>query len=335
MIKKKFFLNILINYLYYYIMWSNFTTNNYPFISKKDIISNYFIIDKMTYERNKIYSLPYVNYTINNIEISLNIINNLSNSQWVYKKGIINNLSKLNVQVEIKWNNNIIYLKTSKEKYNKIIKRLPYFLKVINYIIGTSTKKATIYLILTDLKKKCIKGKSIDSKHVNSGYCHLINNIIFIWRDEEFEKVTFHELMHLYNKDHRDEIFSDPNKLYFEALTDTKAIYYNLIYISIITKTKIKKLLNLEINFLNNQALYINYYLKFSKEISPVFSYYILKAKIFNYLVSNKMNEKIYNDIFINNINGNKLINLIYNDKLYKINYYDFDSARMTFCELQ
>ncbi len=315
-------------------MWSEFTTNNYLLLSKKELINNNILITKMTKERNIIYLLPDIIYNITNIELPLDIIYKLADTKFVYKNGLIKNINKLDIQVKIEWNNNIIYLNTTKHKYNKILKRLPIFIKMINYIIGTSNKKVTIYLILCPLKKKCIKNTIISAKHVNSGYCHLRDNIIFIWRDEEFEKVTFHELMHFYNKDHRNEIYDIPDELYFEALTDTKAIYYNLIYISILTKIKINKLLNLELNFLNNQAIYINYYLKFNKTSSPVFAYYILKAKIFNYLVSTKMNINIYNDIFINHINGNELIKLILNDKIHDINYYDYNSARMTFFEL-
>jgi len=315
-------------------MWSQFTMTNYSLLSKNKIINNDLLINKMINERDIIYSLPYVNYTINNIEIPLDIIDKLSDAPFVYKKGLLKKINKLNIQVKITWNNNIIFLRTTRKKYNKILKRLPFFIKIINYIIGISNKKVTIYLILSNLKKKCIKNKDIGAKHVNSGYCDLKENYIFIWRDEEFEKVTFHELMHFYNKDHRTELYYESDKLYYEAITDMKAIYYNLIYISIITKIKIKKLLNLELNFLNNQALYIKYYLNFNTASSAVFSYYILKAKIFNFLVSKKMDEKIYNDIFINNINGNKLIKLVLNDKICNIKYYDFNSARMTFFEL-
>lgn len=316
-------------------MWSQFTMTNYSLLSKNKIITNDLLINKMMNDRNIIYSLPDINYTINNIEIPLDIIDKLSDAPFVYKKGLFKKINKLNIQVKIEWNDNIIFLRTTRKKYKKILKRLPIFIKTINYIIGTSNKKVTIYLILTHLKKKCIKNKDIGAKHVNSGYCDIKENYIFIWRDEEFEKVTFHELMHFYNKDHRTELYYEPDELYYEAITDMKAIYYNLIYISIITKIKIKKLLNLELNFLNNQALYIKYYLNFNKTSSPVFSYYILKAKIFNFLVSKKMNKKIYNDIFINNINGNKLIQLVFNDKINNINYNNFNSARMTFFELQ
>jgi len=315
-------------------MWSDFTTINYPLISKKNIISNNLLIKKMKQERKIIKSLPNVVYTITNKIITTNIIDRLSSTTWVHKEGVLNSIHILDIQVKISWNNNIIYLKTTTDKYNKILKRLPIFLKMINYLIGDSKKKVIIYLILSNLKKKCIKGENISAEHVNSGYSDMYNNIIFIWREEEFEKVTFHELIHFYDKDHRHEIYDNPNKSYYESLTDTKAIYYNIIYLSIITKIKLKVLLNLEINFLNNQAIYINEHLNYSDEVSPAFAYYILKSKIFNYLLSNQINEKIYTDIFNDHINGHKLLKIIINNELHNINYYNFESARMTFLEL-
>jgi hypothetical protein len=101
-------------------MWSEFTTNNYLLLSKKELINNNILIKKMKKERNIIYLLPDIIYNITNIELPLDIIYKLADTKFVYKNGLIKNINKLDIQVKIEWNNNIIYLNTTKHKYNKI-----------------------------------------------------------------------------------------------------------------------------------------------------------------------------------------------------------------------
>ena len=231
-----------------------------------------------------------------------------------------------------------MFIKCNKHKLVKILNRLLTLLKMINYI-NNENHNLNIYLILTNLKKNINdKDNKLAAREINSGYSDIREKYIFIWREEEFEKVLFHELIHLLNKDHRDEKYDYDiynKKSFYEALTDTKAIYYNIIYLSILTKDDIYKLLNIELNFIVNQANYMNDLIINSyKEISPVTSYYIIKSKIFKYLLSNKMNEQLFYNLFTLCKNGNDLINTIYNDKIHKINYIQINSTRMTILEL-
>jgi hypothetical protein len=100
----------------------------------------------------------------------------------------------------VSWKKNNLYFKTTFQKFEKIKKRLNIFIKVMNYIqLHEEEKPITIYYILSDLKKKIEKNTFISPKHINSGYADTLSNEIFIWRDEEFEKVSFHELIHLFN----------------------------------------------------------------------------------------------------------------------------------------
>lgn len=318
--------------------WSNFTLENYKKIPKIDIIENKLLIDKMNNDKRNILNLNDIDFKLSYTNIDNKLISNKSSIKWVYSNGVMNDLKNLKSEIEIKWDNNIIFIKCNEHKLVKILNRLPTLLKMINYI-NNENHKLNIYLILTNLKKNINdKDNKLAAKEINSGYSDIRKKYIFIWREEEFEKVLFHELIHLLNKDHREEIYDYDrfnDKSFFEALTDTKAIYYNIIYLSILTKEDIYKLLNIELNFIINQANYMDNLLNDKyKEISPVTSYYIIKSKIFKYLLSNKMNEELYHKLFTLNIHGNDLINTIYNNNIHKINYTQINSTRMTILEL-
>ena len=91
---------------------------------------------------------------------------------------------------------------------------------------------------MSKLEKKFPNSNDIiSSKNVNSGYCNLKTNVIFIWRKEEVEKVLFHEMIHHYNfTNHLVEFQFPINFLingptnYYEAIADFWGIFYNLIY---------------------------------------------------------------------------------------------------------
>ena len=318
--------------------WSKFTLNNYKKISKIDIIKKDLLIDKMIKDKNNIIKINDIKFDISYTTIDRDLINEKSSIKWVYSKGLFNDLDNLKSEIEIKWNNNILYIKCNENKLVNILNRLPTLLKMINFI-NNNNNKLKIYLILSNLKKDIDKNNyNLEAKQINSGYSHSIEKYIFIWREEEFEKVLFHELIHLLNKDHRDEIYDldkQNNNLFFEALTDTKAIYYNIIYLSILTKDDIKKLFTIELSFIINQANLMNYLLNNKyNEISPVSSYYIIKSKIFKYILSDKMNDDLYEKLFVLNTFGNELINTIYNDELHYIPFENVNSSRMTILEL-
>jgi hypothetical protein len=73
----------------------------------------------------------------------------------------------------------------------------------------------------------------------------------------------------------------------------------------------VKSLLEIELGFIKNQAMYLNEYLKLGnwkdcpnnsiKQTTPAFSYYILKFMIFEYLINNKLIDyDNYNDLIFN-----------------------------------
>jgi len=325
-------------------MWFEFTSNTIKLINNNDIIINNLFINKIKDIRNNINDIPDIEYKIIEYKISNKKLLKLANTDWV-----IDNLdwSDLTYDVNIKWSNNNIFIKTTRKKFIKFKKRLNQFLKIITYIKGSSVINVNLYMVLTPLKKKVELNKVIAPKHINSGYTNTKLREIFIWREEEFEKVSFHELIHLFDKDHRHETIDIPINIngptsFFEAITDFKAIIYNIIYLSLITNKKIKSILNYEIKFIYNQANFIACHLnKTSNNIiiqkSPAYSYFILKKFIFEYFINTNIvfNEILFDDIFLKSINYSKLIKLISIYELNELNeFIDFNSARMTLFEL-
>jgi hypothetical protein len=246
----------------------------------------------------------------------------------------------LNNVYEIKWNNNKIIINTN-ELNNNLITKINTIIYIIEYIKHkiNSKKKVMIYLVLSNFLKTFPINNIIDTKHINSGYTNHTNNIIFIWRYEEFEKVIFYEIIHYLKLDKLSLLNYGLFKInglhsYYETVTDYYAIIYNTIYISILTNHKIKPLLEIELAFIKNQALFINNYFNLYEWIdipniiinqkSPAFSYYILKYILFEYAINNNIDNIIdYQDIF--KLGITKDIN----------NYINCNSGRMSLLSLQ
>jgi hypothetical protein len=319
-------------------MWSKFSLSNYNKL--KPIIKKYIDLDSLYFKQTyknllKIKSMNFIQYDIKNIKINKDLILELISSKWVYKN-VINEIDNLDVEYLISWNNNKIYLKCTNNKFIKIVKRLPQLLRMIEFIKNGNKENIVIYLLLSNLEKKIDNNIKIKPKNINSGYTDIVNRYIFIWREEEFEKVLFHELVHFYDIDHRDEIYDiylEYESLY-EAITDLKGITYNLIYLSLITNKKLDKLINYEFSFIHNQSIMINNLINNNvKLISPAFSYYVLKSMLINYITSKKFSLEEYNNLFIFNKNFNVIITKL--NKIKEVNYINFDSCRMTFFELE
>ena len=227
-------------------------------------------------------------------------INKLLESDFIIKDILKNEYDKLPNNFSISWNNNIIYVKCTETK--NIIKKLKLLVYIIEYIKEINNIKLDVkaYLFLCDLKKlQPDKWISLSVNNVNSGYTDNMNKYMFIWRYEEFEKVLMHEVVHLFNLDKK-------NNTYCEAITDYYGIQYYLIYLSIMLKTDIKLLLELEITFMRNQAyiLYNNV-----PENSPSYIYYIVKYILFitDNIDFNHINNKLNIDMNIKIIYTNSM----------------------------
>ena len=318
------------------------------FIKTKYILdNNNKLVLSLNNEKQKISNFISNNKIIINFEYESNIdiISYCTNSTFVSNK-VITELNNINDLLIFKWNNNFILLKTFNIT-NILIKKIKILIYIIEYLKKKYNykKNLKIILILTLLEKYTpINNEIIGADHVNSGYSY--DNNIFIWRYEEFEKVLLHEIAHVLKIDKRDNetdiIINSNIHNYFEALTDFYGIIYHIIYLSLITKINIKKLLELELSFIKNQAMKINDFFNLDEWINKpknkivqntsVFSYYIIKYLLFEYIV-NLNNSNIF--LYLNNINYNLLLKNILNIKFTKNKYYNIKSLRMTLLQLK
>jgi hypothetical protein len=326
--------------------WSNFTKKNLNlFLKFKYKINNQNLLLKhIKEERDNILNI--IKNKIFKIDIKIidkfDEINKFVNSQFVDKKNLLNDLKNLNIIYKITWNNNFIILISENEF--ELFNRIKIIVYIIEYlkVKTNNNKKIKIYLILSNLKKLFpVNSKIMGVKNANSGYNDSREDIIFIWRKEEFEKVLFHELIHCFNLDKRNDHVHDiiningPH-LYFEAFTDFKGIIYHLIYISLMTKKKIKNLIEYELGFIRNQAMILNKLWGLGNWIntpkilieqeSASFSYYILKYLMFEYFLNNKLDESLEYSIILNKILKNGFI---------MKEFVEIESSRMTLLQLK
>jgi hypothetical protein len=342
-------------------IWSNFTRDNILlFKSNKYLLNNNnILVEKLKNERIHIKTF-IKNFNTNiNIEIITDIILlsklnkkiiKYSNQFFVHNKGVIdelNNNISINVLYRITWGiSNTIIIKTNEEQFKKFKPRIKFIIRIIEYFkfkTNNNINNMTIYLILTGLTKFFPNNKIIDVKHVNSGYTDFNENIIFIWRYEEFEKVLFHELIHYFDLDSRDHNFHNiinfkgHHACYYEAITDFWGISYYLIFISLVSNISLKILLEIELIFIRNQAMQLNNYYKLKnwktkpnkiiEQKTSAFSYYIIKYLLFEYALNN--------NIDINMENYNDILKEILDKGFKTYPYIKINSARMTLLQLK
>jgi hypothetical protein len=337
--------------------WSKFTLDNYKQFKKYiyKLSDDNKLLKSIRQERFNIIKFIKNNVFTHRVTQLYNVlepvIKQYAIGTFVQREDIINKLNEIPDEYLIKWGDNKIHIKTTQDKFNSISKRLPIIISMLEYIKNLSNCKHRIfdiYLILSPLEKMKPDTDYIQVPSVNTGYTDFYKNIIFIWRYEEFDKVLFHEVLHFVDLDNREHNYPHTYKLniddgtnspmeerLYEAYTDFFAIYYHLIYLSIITKVKIKKLLELELTFICNQAQRVNTHFKLGdwsiipngiiKQGTSAFSYYILKYMIFEYMLNNNINELK---------NFKIVLNKIFNNGFKSKVYIDIPSFRMTLFQL-
>jgi hypothetical protein len=346
--------------------WHEFTLNNINLFKedKINIDNNNVLLRSLKMERSIINSFIEKN---KNMYIELKLFKNNNNIYnkiklytdvfWVDNKSVLDDLINLPNIYEFTWktphNNtdNKMYIQTTEEQIIKIVKRIKILILINEYIkykTKNTNKILTIFLVLTNLKRFYPDDNElINVKHVNGGYTNSKKNIIFVWRYEEFEKVLLHEIIHYFNMDNRDikvntKIKIDGPHCYYEAITDFWAIFYHLIYLSLIKKVSIKNLLEFELTFIKNQAMILNDHFKIGnwdnihnitiEQYTPALSYYILKYLLFEYFLINDLNEFIDD---LNKIkNYDKLIIEIIKIGFIKQPYINIKSSRMSLLQL-
>ena len=291
-------------------------------------------------------------YKIEEYSIPLLKIKKLIDSKWVDQE-VINNLDELKSNFKITWSHknidHTIFIKSTNDKLNNFKERLIILLNMLNFIHDKRETKENrpikMYLILTLLKKipPVSNNNIVGVKNVNSGYTDFITNQILVWREEEFEKVIFHEMIHYMDLDVRNMAFDDNQlphdiegpKSYYEAFTDFWGNLYHLIYLSIITKKSVDSLFQIEYQFMKNQANLFNNIFKLNdwsnkkivKQNTPAFTYYILKYLIFNYVIESKSLDCLNRP---RELLSNILKNEFENDK-----FLNLESTRMTLIQLK
>ena len=275
-------------------------------------------------------------------------------------------------------NNKMVYLKilyknTKIHLFSPIKKndtQFPNFTRLFHIIdimriISKKTDYLTLFLIYTSLEKHLAIDGVLNSEHINSGSCYKSEetNFIVIWRKEEFEKVLIHELIHFFNIDFIKLIGNDYFKNNFginninvnEAYTDSLAVIIHTLFVSYHLNINYLYLLNLEINFVMNQAgKILNYYnansLYDSKDKikqKSVFPYFIVKSALLfslTYFIDFVKHNIYFNDRYTEFMtlidkSFNEIIfqkTLIYYINLNKKYIHSFinNTTRMTFLQL-
>jgi len=344
--------------------WSKFTRDNIKLFKKYKLLNESKLVKLFRTERDTIkkFIKTYPKLSIKIEIIKKNKVNdldkklcNFADTPWVDTKLVINEMNNLDISYLYQWKSildsndkpslNYIYVKSNKlvqKSMNKKIKLIVYIIEYLKHKNQHTNIPVNMYLVLTNLKKKFPKNnQSMGIKNANTAYTDFSKNIIYIWRKEELEKVIFHEISHYLDMDKRDhhvEHIANINgpHSYYEAITDFYGIMYHLIFVSFLSKISLKLLLELELGFIKNQAMYLNEYLKLGnwknsidniiKQTTPAFSYYIIKFMIFEYL--------IYNDL-IKNHQYNNLITNITNIGFVQYPYIKIKSSRMTMIQLE
>lgn len=217
-----------------------------------------------------------INYTIKTKDIQCNIWCNDLNKQ------ILNNIFK----VLDRFNTIILLFKKFNLKYNKTKFELNY--------IPTKLKK--------ELPSK--KNKILGPNEINSGLSYIYNNIIYIWREEEFDKVFIHELFHCLGFDRfliEDESLCELSNYYNltsdincnEGYNEFCALIYHCCFLKIENPTlNLNKCIkhNLYFTFIQIKKIldyynikYFNHNINF-KQNTSIFSYFILKGMYLYYI---------------------------------------------------
>ena len=257
------FINILFTTKLYNHKYKNIITK----FKNKDNLYKYLITDKQIYSE-----LFFLNDIIQKLftEVGLNLfpteIVNTFISPYIFDK-IINLQNIININSVYKTNKLTLKIYCNEPNFIQI-----YIILIKCYILleyfDITNKNITLNLFLTTLKKNIVHKatKKLTSSEINSGVTihYPEETKIFIYRLEEIEKVTIHELIHALKLDKN--IFNNyeyyDNKLkcnfninknnkikLFEAFTETTSLIFNTTMNSIIFNKNLDELLQNEIKF--------------------------------------------------------------------------------------
>jgi len=316
--------------------------NNYKLTSNKISQNKYF--QNLKERLINIYSKEI---NIENIKIS-KIDYKVVDDSYFVGKSIQSKMGRLKYSYKINYENNEIDFKTNKTR-NVVKKRINKIIKIIKTIkdfFGRShaSQHITIYDISEKKNLPKYNNETIIPDNCNSGYCNVLynskkNGDIVLYRNEEFYKVLIHELMHANFVDYQiimnqnksnmnKKICTNYNILLNEAFTETFSCLLNMIIIHYETKINIDIIFKNELNFmLKTYNKLLKYYninkiediivkngcVKYFKQKTNVFSYYILKFLNYLYIID-----------FLKLVEKNTNKNYIVKDGTYNKQYVNY-----------
>lgn len=239
----------------------------------------------------------------NNYNIFSDVKNHLLNDSFFDWKFVINYFNSCEKCYMLKYENIVFNIlcknKLSKSNIIKLCKNI-YRIYLTNKLYKIN-KNFTFYIIMYSGKRKLPKkNSSIKAENINGGFTYIRGNNIYIIREQDYEKVILHELLH-HNKIMHYEYWSihninrlkktcniNKNQLLIpnEAIIELFGCLLNVIFYSIETKKNFKELLKKDIahsiklskrvlNYQNGKEWY---------ETTNCYCYVIFKTILYKYI---------------------------------------------------
>lgn len=320
----------------------------------KDFV-NFYSLNQHTFNKNLIKE------EISNNKYLLDIFNNIyypNNERSEIVEIFYNNFQSIDIIQELE-SNDLNYLKINLDKINlkiyyyDILNINDYINNIINiiYIIDNIAinydiliNNYELFIFLGKNKKYLFNNKKIITPmNINSGST-LISTYVCLWREEEYEKVLIHELLHyigidyhLFNNDELNKkiknIFNiDGINHINESYNESVAAIINMCYKSCKYNININEIYDIEMKFLifqtNKIIKFFNgnnandlYNIKIS-QTSSALSYIIFKTIIF-LNINNILDLIEYVKIKLNTIDKIKLYENLLLELLYNKNFID------------
>lgn len=305
----------------------------------------------------------YYNYMINTSDYLNNIYLNLSklhsknsynikktNNKYIFKsKFIPSNINKeilkqkYNYTIKTKnilcniWCNDLN--KTTLNNIFKVLDRFNTIILLFNKLnLDYNKRQFELNYIPTNLKKELPTNgnKILGPNEINSGLSYIYNNIIYIWREEEFDKVFIHELFHCLGFDRfliEDESLCELSNYYNlktnincnEGYNEFCALIYHCCFLKIENpKLNLNKCIkhNLYFTFIQIKKILDYYNIKIFnhntnfRQNTSVFSYFILKG-MYLYYINEFLNILINHTILLYPKNEFKSNLKLFNSKIF------------------
>ena len=214
-------------------------------------------------EREKLHEILHKNSFVGLDTLHYSEITDLQHIQ------IENNDSIINIYADIKYDKNKL-----NNSIKNILNIIAIMYKINKEIVKSKQNKLYLNILLGKQKKYIYETDTMTPLNINSG-SSLRGNFVNIWREEELEKVLFHEIQHFYNCDFHildngyNELSNFINQKFSingddkvnESINEVMAIIIHMIYQSI--------KLNIDLSIIYSYEMYFTIF-----QISKIIVYY-------------------------------------------------------------